>query len=127
VQVKGCLADCTTKIVIEQGWHTTEIARRYDCAVFFAHAKWSGNTVAVFIDGTYCGTVKVAYDLASGHVITFDAVAADLQASIIHDYNVSADELRAHGGDVFKWATYPGTCCSRGSDEFRKRYPLFKH
>ncbi|HKA00107.1 MAG TPA: hypothetical protein VKE70_26535 [Candidatus Solibacter sp.] len=81
--------------------------------------------MAIFVDGARCGTVRAAYDSASGHAINFDTVAADLRASITRDYNVTADELRANGGDVFKWATYAGNGHpNRGTNEFLKRYPL---
>jgi hypothetical protein len=53
-------------------------------------------TVALFIDGSYCGTIKVAFDTSSGRaVVPFFAFPADIRNVIyttnavdaIHDRN----------------------------------------
>jgi hypothetical protein len=125
VQDRCGIPDCAVQVVAQRGWHTANIATKSDCVVFFAQAVWSGTVVAVFVDGTYCGTIKAAFDVATDRKVEFEAFAPQLQSAIIREYGVTADELRANGGDVFKWATYPGRCCSRGSDEFRKRHGLY--
>lgn len=125
VEETACFADCALQVVVSHGWHTAKIARRSDCVVFFAHAVWSGNVVVVFVDGGYCGDIRVAYDVASGRVVDFKNGEPWLKEAIIRDYGVTRDELLANRSDVFKWATYPGHCCSRAVDEFRKRFPQF--
>ena len=89
----------------------------------FAHAAWSGTRVAVFVDGSYCGPILAAVDVESGKPIDYETAKAWLAQSIIESYAVSPDEMKAFGGDVFKWATYPGDGRLRRSTvEFRRRH-----
>src|SRR6476661_6559791 len=108
VQETGCFADCALRIIVKQGWSTTKIASASDCVVFFAHAAWKGSRVVVYVDGGYCGPVKAAYDTATGEKINFESLEPMLRSSIVNTYSVTTDELKAHGGDVLAWATYPG-------------------
>jgi hypothetical protein len=124
VQEKGCFADCAVQIVVKRGWHSEQIAWRSDCYITFAHAEWLGDVVAVFVDGTYCGQIRVAYDSRLRRSIDFKSAEDRLRSSIVRAYNVTAQELDANSGDVFRWATYPGDGNPRRSkDEFHKRYP----
>lgn len=97
--------------------------RKTRCVVFFAHAAWSGSVVVVFVDGGYCGQFRVAYDFTSDRLVDFKTAEPALRETIIRDYGVTAEELKSNSGDVLKWATYPGRCCSRAVDDFRKRFP----
>lgn len=124
VEETNCFSDCTVRVVVSNGQETKTIAKKLDCAVFFAHAAWSGSLVAVFVDGVYCGDIRIAYDLASNRALDFRVAQGWLGEAIIREYAITPDELRANGDDVFKWATYPGHCCSRAVDEFRKRFPM---
>jgi hypothetical protein len=122
VQRSNCFADCLIRVVVNQGWQSEEIERRSDCVVMFAHAAWRSDVVAIFIDGLYCGPIKVAFNTKTRRVIGFETSEHWLRASIEESYAVSADELRSNGGDVFKWATYPGDGrVRRSSEEFRRR------
>ena len=121
VQEKACFADCALRIIVRVDRRIEQITTRQDCAVFFAHAEWSGNVVSAFIDGTVCGQIRVAYDVLSNRQADFTSAEVGLRQGIIRAYGVTPDELRENGGDVLKWATYPGACCSRAVDEFRKR------
>ena len=95
----------------------------HDCSLGFAHAVWQGSKVAVFLDGGYCGRHKVAFDLSTERPARFSSLEPLLRASIIESYSVSAQELAAHNGDVFHWATYQGDGRpSRGNMEFRERW-----
>jgi hypothetical protein len=122
IEEAGCLGDCAVQVVVRRSWHTTRIAKKSGCVVYFAHAAWSGNVVAVFVDGGYCHDIRVAYDVSSDRTVDFKTVEPWLREAIVRDYRVTAEELRGNSGDVLMWATYPGHCCSRGVDEFRKRY-----
>jgi hypothetical protein len=123
VEERACFADCALQIAVNRGWSSARIAQKTDCVVFFAHAAWSGSVVAVFVDGVYCGQIRAAYDFASNRVIDFKAAEPWLREAIIRDYGVTAEELKANSGDVFKWATYNNQCCNRAVDDFRKRSP----
>jgi hypothetical protein len=92
----------------------------------FAHAAWSGNVMAIFVDGSYCGTIKAAYDVQAHRAVDFTSVEPWLKEAIARDYHVTPEELQPKGGDVFAWATYPGACCSRAKDEFEKRWPQYE-
>jgi hypothetical protein len=72
-----------------------------------------------------CRQIRVAYDCASDRVVDFKTAEPWLREAIIRDYGVTAEELKANSGDVFKWATYPGHCCSCAVDVFRKRFPQY--
>jgi hypothetical protein len=124
VQETGCFADCALRVVFKRGWHTERIATKTDCVVNFAHAEWSGNTVAAFVDGFYCGDIRVAYDIKARRVIDFRSAEPWLRSSIIKAYRVTDSELQSNRGDVFVWATYPGDGNPRRSmDEFHQRFP----
>jgi hypothetical protein len=81
----------------------------------------------VFVDGSYCGTSKAAYDVQAHRAVDFTSVEPWLKQAIVRDYDVTPEELRAKGGDVFAWATYPGGCRAtdecRATDDFKKRWP----
>ena len=124
VQEMACFADCVLRVVLKRGWHTEQIANKSDCFVNFAHAEWSGSTVAAFVDGFYCGDIRVAYDMKAGRVVDFKSAEPWLRRSIIKAYAVTDSELQSNKGDAFVWAMYPGDGNSRRSmDEFRKRFP----
>ena len=123
VEQAACFADCVVQIVVSKGGKITRIALARRCVVEFAHATWIGPIAGVFVDGTFCGQTRVAYDTSSGKPVPFEHVQQALAESIIRDYAVTPAELKAAGGDLFNWATYPGDGTPRRSmDEFRKRY-----
>ena len=121
VQRTNCFGDCEVQIVVVRGWREQQIAHRFDCAVQFAHASWSGSVVAVFVDGSFCGQIKVAYDTATQRTVDFESASSWLKPAIIHAYRVTADELQANKGDVFLWATDPADRRHRAAHEFRAR------
>jgi len=124
VQETACFADCALRVVLKRGWHTERIASKSDCVVNFAHAEWSGSNVAAFVDGSYCGDIRVAYDTKAGRLVDFRSAEPWLRRSIIKAYGVTDSELQSNKGDAFVWATYPGDGHPRRSmDEFRKRFP----
>jgi hypothetical protein len=91
--------------------------------VNFVHTAWLGSKVGVFVDGGYCGPIKVAYDVTAKRSIPFSDIEKDLRYSIIAEYGVTHKELEENGGDVLKWATYPGDGQSRRSMLlFRERH-----
>ncbi|MEP7364283.1 MAG: hypothetical protein ABI972_13600 [Acidobacteriota bacterium] len=124
VQETNCFpADCEVQVVVQRGWQSQQIAHEFDCVIHFAHAAWSGSVVAVFVDGFYCGQIKVAYDTETKRKVDFESAQAWLKPAIVEAYNVTAEELKANDGDVFKWATYPGDGESRRSvREFGSRF-----
>ena len=80
--------------------------------------------MSVFVDGGYCGPIKVAYDTTSQRNVDFEMTEQWLKPAIIKACGVTSDELQANGGDVLVWATYPGDGNQRRSmDEFHRRYP----
>ena len=110
--------------MLKSGWHTDTLASKTDCFVYFAHAEWSGTTVAAFVDGFYCGDIRVAYDMKARRLVDFRSAEAWLRGSMIKAYGVTDSELQSNKGDVFVWATYPGDGNPRRSkDEFHKRFP----
>jgi hypothetical protein len=124
VQEKGCFADCALRVGLKRGWHTEQIAWKSDCVVNFAHAEWSGTTVATFVDGGYCGDIRVAYDMKARRLVDFTSAEPWLRDSIIKAYGVTHIELQQNRGDIFAWATYPGDGSPRRSmEEFHKRFP----
>jgi hypothetical protein len=123
VQETNCLSDCALRVVLSTGWRVKEIASKADCSVNFAHAEWSGTTVAAFVDGFWCGDIRVAYDVKARRAVDFQSAEPWLRSSIIKSYDVTDSELKSNQGDVFAWATYPGDGnARRSSDEFRKRF-----
>jgi hypothetical protein len=118
----GCFADCTVQVVVSKGWHTTTLITKSACAVMFAHAIRVGSVAAVFVDGSYCGDIRVAYDISVGRAVDFKIVEQKLKEAIVREYGVTPEEIHVRGDDVLKWATYPGRCCSRAVDEFRTCY-----
>jgi hypothetical protein len=124
VREKGCFADCAVQIAVKRGWRTEQIARNSDCWITFVHAAWEGDIVSVFVDGGYCGQIKVAFDTKSHSPVDFRSTEKWLSNSIIRAYGVTRQELQSNKGDVFLWATYPGDGEPRRSmDEFRRRHP----
>lgn len=122
VEVRNCFADCALRVMVKDGQSSREIARGNDCVVMFVHAAWNGTEAAVFVDGSFCGPIRAAVDVATGKSIDYESAKEWLGRSIIETYAVSPDELAAHGGDVFQWATYRGDGrLGRSSQEFRRR------
>jgi hypothetical protein len=124
VQVRSNFSDQSIRVLLERGSDSQLLIRGYDCLLNFAHAAWSGTRVAVFIDGVYCHTLHAAYDMATNRSVDSRTVEPWLAADIIKSYAVTPDELKENGGNVFKWATYPGDGNPhRAGAEWRKRYP----
>jgi hypothetical protein len=124
VEEKCGLGDCSLRIVVEQGLRSEQIAYRRGCVLNFAEASWTGSVVAIFVDGGYCQQIEVAYDVALHRTVTVSTFEPALRSAIVEDYRVDPSELRAAGGDVFQWATYPGDGNPhRSKDEFVRRYP----
>jgi hypothetical protein len=119
--------DCRVRVVLAERWHARRVLTyRGGCGVvIFAHAAWSGNVAAVFADVAYTEPINVAYDVAGHHEVDFSRAEPWLKKAITRDYRVTPEELRESDGDVFKWATWPGHCCTRAADEFTKRHPQF--
>lgn len=123
LQVRSCGPDCEIRIVVGQWWRTTEIARRGDCVLEFAHVAWLGSVVSVFVDGVTCGQLRAAYDVAAERAVPFEETESWLADSIVKEYSVTNEEIEANAGDVFKWASYFGNERPRRSHrEFRRRY-----
>lgn len=102
---------------------SAKIATEFDCVVKFAHAAWRNRIASVFVDGAYCGQIKVVHDTEVGAPVNFGSTDSWLRDDIVAAYGVTSDELKANGGDIFKWATYPGGGGSpRSTVEFRNRY-----
>jgi hypothetical protein len=124
VEQKCGLGDCSLRIVVAQGSRHEQIAYRRGCVLNFAEAYWTGSVVATFVDGGYCQQMKAAYDVALQRTVPVSTFEPGLRSAIVEDYRVDSSELRAAGGDVFRWATYPGDGNPRRStDEFARRYP----
>jgi hypothetical protein len=122
VETLSNFGDEELRVVVNRGWQSKEIAYRSDCSLNFAHGAWQESVVAVFIDGGYCGQIRIAYDATTQRAIDFKAAEPWLRAAIIKSYTVSADELRRYRGDVFEWATDRGDGWPRrGSIEFERR------
>ena len=45
VETRNCSADCDLRVVLQQDWTTTELARLSDCTINFAHAAGRGAQV----------------------------------------------------------------------------------
>jgi len=117
-------ADCAVKIAVKQGWASQQIGFARGCVLDFAQAAWIGSTVGVFVDGGTCRQIRAAYDIVSRQEAPFSRVEGAVRMAIVNEYRVSADEIKASGGDSFGWAAYPGDGSRRrGKDEFDKRYP----
>lgn len=116
--------DCAVKVVVQSGWRSRVIAHRDDCSIRFAHAVWLQSVVAAYVDASYCGEIRTAYDTATGTQVPFARVEPALRQSIIHEYNVSADELTASDGDLFHWIRYDFLHEGRNRlrEEFRQRF-----
>ena len=111
------------RIVVDQGSRSERIAYRRGCMINFAEASWSGSVVAIFVDGGFCQQIKVAYDVRVQRVVPVSTFEPALRSAIVQDYRVDPSELRAAGGDVFRWATYSGDGNShRSKDKFARRY-----
>jgi hypothetical protein len=117
------LGDCSLRIVVEQGLRSEQIAYRRGCVLNFAEASWTGSVVAIFVDGGYCQQIEVAYDVALHRTVTVSTFEPALRSAIVEDYRVDPSELRAAGGDVFQWATYPGDGNPHRSKDVVRRYP----
>jgi hypothetical protein len=124
VEQKCGMADCSLRIVVYKGSGSEQIAYRRGCIINFAEASWTGSTIAMFVDGGYCQQLEVAYDAGAQRVVPASTFESALRSAIVNDYRVSPSELRAAGGDVFQWATYPGDGNPhRSKEEFARRYP----
>lgn len=75
-----------------------------DCAIEFAHAAWSGTVASILADLTWCSTVMVAYDTATGKAVEFESTVDWLKEDIAASYRTSEWELNQHGGNAFSWA-----------------------
>lgn len=123
VQERACFADCTVRVVIQQGGGTVEVATKHDCSINFAHAARGGTQLAVFVDGGFCGPIEVGYDVAKRRVVEFAGVRSWLADSIVRSYGVGGQELRENRQDVFQWATHPGDGnWRRSTAEFDRRF-----
>jgi hypothetical protein len=123
VEQKCGMADCSLRIVVDQGSRSEQIAYRRGCIINFAEASWTGSVVAIFVDGGYCQQIKAAYDVGAQRVVPVSTFEPALRSAIVDDYRVDLSELRAAGGDAFRWATYPGDGNPhRSKDEFARRY-----
>lgn len=116
-------ADCAIRTTLKHGSiRYASLGERGDCAFNFAHVAWTQSQVAVFVDGGWCGVIKSAFDFSEWRYLNFADAETWLRQSIIHSYSVTPEELAANGGDVFKWAAYPGDGKPRRSvQEFQKR------
>jgi hypothetical protein len=122
----ACLGDCAVSVVVSEKWwqRSQEIAAGTDCWIMFAHVAWVDSVAVTFIDGTFCGAIETAYDSKRHQSVKFAPYKEALAKSIVAEYGVTPSELAQFGGDVFKWATYPGDGSSpRSSVEFRRRHP----
>lgn len=81
----------------------TPIAGANDCAVEFAHAAWRGSVVSVFVDGLWCGKIRVAYDTATGKPVDFASTKDWLCRDIVAVYQITPQELAMKNGDVLAW------------------------
>jgi hypothetical protein len=106
------------------GWASEEIGSGTDCFIYFAHAAWFGHVVVVYVDGSVCGPIRVAFDLDSGKHLRFEDFEARFAQEVARNYKVTNEELREYDGDVLNWATYPNDGRShRAMREFRKSFP----
>lgn len=111
-------------MVVRDRSSATIVARASDCLVSFAHAAWNGSRVGIYVDGTYCGPIEVAYDTSARRVEPFSVMAKEVAASIVASYGVTAEELAANGGNAIKWASCDNEPApSRSIREFEKRFP----
>jgi hypothetical protein len=124
VAQKCGFADCSVRIKVDQGWRSAQISYRRGCTLNFAQASWVGPVVGVFVDGGYCQQIEAAYDVESNRAVPFSAAEVAVRSAVVREYGVGPGELKASGGDVLAWATYPGDGSPRRSkDEFSRRYP----
>jgi len=112
IQGRGCLADCTARIVVESRIGLThEIARRTDCWFGFTEVYWHSDSyhrLALFFDGRVCGQMRLAYEIHSGArstPIPFETLEPFLRKAIEHNCDLTAAELQQFEGDVFRWAS----------------------
>ena len=108
VRQGNCFGDCSVIIELVLKGQSHVLLRKSDCVVQFAHAAWSGTQVAVFVDGTLCFTLQVAYDTALSKTVDFAAAQSWLKGDMMKMYSLTPDQLKQSDGDTFKWATNPG-------------------
>jgi hypothetical protein len=124
VQKSACFTDCVVRVVVRSERKSTILANQRGCVPEFAHAVWIGSVVGVFVDCSYIDQIRTAYDISSVKAVPFGKVESALSESIIRDYGVTAAELKASGGDVFRWATYAEDGNPpRSMKEFHRRHP----
>ena len=123
VQEYGCSSDCAVRVVLRDKWRRETIASASDCHVAFAHAAWKGSLVSVFIDGAWCGKIRVAYDTATGKHIDFASTGDWLRRDIVSAYRITPQELAATNGDALACVTNEGSVGpSRAASEFYARH-----
>jgi hypothetical protein len=123
VKESWCFADCAVDVVLAGKWRNTTIASGNDCLVEFAHAAWQGSVVSVFVDGLWCGKIRVAYDTATGKHVDFASTEAWLRRDIVSAYQITPQELATKNGDVLAWVTYDGDGkARRATTEFQARH-----
>lgn len=123
VKELACFGDCVVHVVLAGKWRNTTIASASDCWVQFAHAAWQGSVVSVFVDGLWCGKIRVAYDTGTGKKVDFAGTEEWLRRDIVSAYAITAKELSEKNGDVLAWVTYDGDGkARRATKEFYARY-----
>jgi hypothetical protein len=123
VQEYGCSSDCAVRIVLKEKWRSETIASGDDCSVKFAHAAWKGSLVSVFVDGAWCGKIRVAYDTATGKHVDFASTEDWLCRDIVSAYQITAPELAKKDGGVLFWVSQNGYEVPRdAASEFYTRH-----
>lgn len=123
VQEYACASDCSVRVVLKDHWRQETIASGNDCLVEFAHAAWKGSVVSVFVDGLWCGKIRVAYDSATGKHLDFSSTEEWLRRDIVAVYQITPQELATKDGDVLAWVAYDGDGKSRrATNEFQVRH-----
>ena len=85
----GCYSDCQLKVLYEWDGLLETIATGDDCAMRFAHAAWREGVVSVFVDGGFCGPIRVAYDTRRHSVVAFETTAQWLAQDMQQTYGIS--------------------------------------
>ena len=123
VKESWCFADCAVDVVLAGKWINRTIASKSDCLVEFAHAAWKGTVVSVFVDGLWCGKIRVAYDTATGKPVDFASTEDWLRRDIVSAYKITPQELATKDGNVLAWVTYDGDGkARRATREFQARH-----
>lgn len=119
VEERSGFGDSAVTVLVDR----TPIGGGNDCSVQFAHAAWKGTVVSVFVDGLWCGKIRLAYDTATGKHVDFASTEEWLCRDIVAAYQITPQELATKNGDVLAWVTYDGRgYARRGTEEFRFRH-----